>query len=142
VSIPRRLGRFARGFLSNLGDERLKQTIRIGRERGETLKDAFGVAWRGVAEEWRASEKWPSEARSSSPRYTPRRFPLEVLAAYYQLGLGVGSPLEEVRKRRRELIKRHHPDRFANSECRDHAEKMTAEINAAHDTIERYLLCG
>jgi len=140
VSIPRRLGRFARGFVSNLGDERLKQTLRIGRERGEILKDALGAAWRGVAEEWRASEEWASEARSPSPRYPLRRFPLEVLAAYHRLDLGAGSPLEEVRKRRREFVKRHHPDRFANPKYRDRAEKLTAEINAAHDTIERYLL--
>jgi len=130
VSIPRRLGRLARGFVSNLDDERLKQTLRTGREGGETLKGAFGAAWRGVAEEW----------RPSSPRYTPKSFPPEVLVAYHRLGLGAGSSLEEVRKRRRELVKRHHPDRSAAPEHRERAEKLTAEINVAHDTIERHLL--
>jgi DnaJ-domain-containing protein 1 len=134
LSIPRRLGRFARGFVSNLNDERLKQTIRIGRERGETLKDACGAAWRGITEEC------ASETSSSSVYNAARRFPVEVLAAYHRLGLGAGSPLEEVRKRRRELIKRHHPDRFAKPEYRDRAERLSAEINAAHDTIERHLL--
>ena len=55
MSLGGRLGRLARGFVSNINDERLRETIRIGRERGETLRDAFGAAWRGAAEEWRAA---------------------------------------------------------------------------------------
>jgi len=65
-----------------------------------------------------------------------------VITAYHRLGLGAGSPLEEVRKRRRELVKRHHPDRFVDPEHRECAEKQTAEINAAHDTVEHYLVCS
>ncbi len=161
MSIPRRLGRLARGFVSNLNEERLKETIRIGRERGETLRDAFEAAWRSAAEEWRAAaEERASDPRTSgyrvfeerfsgrrahgwrasSPLYTPKRFPLNVLTAYDRLGLDAGSSLEDVHRKRRELIKRCHPDRFADLEQRKRAEKLTAEINAAHDTIERYLL--
>lgn len=163
MSIPRRLGRLARGFVSNINDDRLKETVRVGRERGEILKDALGAAWRGAAEEWRsateerafeeenqatagrsagrARERW-SEARwtASSPRYTPRQYPPHVLAAYHRLGLGAGSSLEEANKKRRELVKRYHPDRFAEPEQRTRAERLTAEINAAHDIIERHLL--
>ena len=148
MSIPHRLGRLARGFVSNLSDERLRETIRIGRERGETFKDAFEAAWRGAAE-WRSAAEdgafeertsgwWPRGA--SSPRYAPKRFPLDVLAAYDRLGLGAGSPLEDVRRKRRELVRRCHPDRFVDPEQRKRAEKLTAEINAAHDLIERHLL--
>lgn len=163
MSIPRRLGRLARGFVSNINDDRLRETVRVGRERGEILKDALGAAWRGAAEEWRsateerafeeenqaaagrsagrARERW-SEARwtASSPRYTPRQYPPHVLAAYHRLGLGAGSSLEEANRKRRELVKRHHPDRFAEPEQRTRAERLTAEINAAHDIIERHLL--
>ena len=48
--------------------------------------------------------------------------------------------LEEVGRRRRGLVKRYHPDRFADPEQRERAERLTAEINAAHDVVERYLL--
>ncbi len=149
MSIPRRLGRLARGFALNLNDERFKETVRASRERSETLKGAFEAAWRGATEEWRAARDSAEEQasgtraygwRSSSPRYTPKKFPLDVITAYHRLGLGAGSPLEEVRKRRRELVKRHHPDRFVDPEQRERAEKLTAEINAAHDTIERYVI--
>jgi hypothetical protein len=161
LSIPRRLGRIARGFVSNVNDDRLRETVRIGRERGEVLKDALGAAWRGAAEEWRsaaeerafedenaagrsagrARERW-SEARwtASSPRYTPKQYPPHVLAAYHRLGLGAGSSLEEANRKRRELVKRYHPDRFVEPGQRARAERLTAEINAAHDVIERHLL--
>ncbi len=150
MSLGRRLGRLARGFVSNISDERLRETIRIGRERGEILRGAFGAAWRGAAEEWRASGerastgyasgRWSETRRGASTRYAPKKYPPDVLAAYHRLGLGVGSPLEEVRRKRRELIKRYHPDRFVEAGQRGRAEKLTAEINAAHDLIERYLL--
>ena len=163
MSIPRRLGRLARGFVSNINDDRLRETVRVGRERGETLKDALGAAWRGAAEEWRSAaeerafeeqnrataersagrtrERW-SEARwtASSPRFTPRQYPPHVLAAYHRLGLGAGSSLDEANRKRRELVKRYHPDRFAEPGQRSRAERLTAEINAAHDVIERHLL--
>ncbi len=150
MSLGRRLGRLARGFVSNISDERLRETIRIGRERGGILRGAFGAAWRGAAEEWRASEerastdyasgRWSETRRGASTPYAPKKYPPDVLAAYHRLGLGAGSPLEEVRRKRRELIKRYHPDRFVDPGQRERAEKLTAEINAAHDAIERYLL--
>ena len=164
MSIPRRLGRLARGFVLNINDDRLKETVRVGRERGEILKDALGAAWRGAAEEWRsaaeeraseeeswastghstgrARERWSDAGWTATPRYAPRKYPPHVLAAYHRLGLSAGSPLEEVSKKRRELVKRYHPDRFVDSEQRARAEKLTAEINAAHDAIERYLTRG
>ncbi len=160
MSIGRRLGRLARGFVSkNIDEERLRETIRVSRERGETLKGAFKAARRGFAEEWRAAEErtaeeephrertgrasgyW-SEAWRAAPRYVPKKYPPEVLVAYHKLSLNPGSPLEEVRKKRRELVKLHHPDRFADSRQRERAERLTAEINAAHDVVERYLLRG
>ena len=179
MSLGRRLGRMARGFVSkNIGEDRFKETVRLGRERGETLKDAFGAAWRGAAEEWRAAERRraeeeanagerPTDQRSSSAEqttgersstrtswrssgawrdvatgYVPRRYPPEVLVAYHKLGLNPGDGLEAANRKRRELVKRHHPDRFAEQDKRVRAERLTAEINAAHDVLERYLLRG
>lgn len=155
MSIPRRLGRLARGFVSNLQeDERLKEsvreTLRTGRERSENLREAFGAAWRGAADEWRtaeeqrAAEEGERESQSSRRRtfsetFVPRQYPLDVLSAYNRLGLVPGAPLEEVSKKRRELVKKYHPDRFTDPDKRARAERLTAEINAAHDTIERRL---
>jgi len=63
-----------------------------------------------------------------------------VISAYHRLGLGPGTDLEETRRKRRELVKRYHPDRFSDPQQRQRAERLTAEINAAHDVLERYLL--
>ena len=154
MSIPRRLGRLARGLVSNLQeDDRFRETLRTGRERTEALKGAFEAAWRGAAEEWRnAEERRAAEERRSAeetggrsdgrrPSATfPRRYPPNVLAAYNRLGLMPGASIEEVDKKRRDLVKRYHPDRFSEPEKRARAERITAEINAAHDAIERHLL--
>lgn len=173
MSIPRRLGRLARGFVLNLQeDDRLRETLRAGRERGETLRDSFGgafeAAWRGAAEEWRTGEEGrrreeeqrgeeagaeEQETRSSSQsdsywrRYSsttfaPRKFPPPVLKAYERLGLLPGADLEEISRKRRDLIKRYHPDRFSDPDKRTRAERLTAEINAAHDTVARHLMRG
>jgi DnaJ-class molecular chaperone len=151
VSIPRRLGRLARGLVSNLQeDERFRDTLRTGRERGEALRGAFEAAWRGASEEWRAAEERRttreraagerSDGWQPSSAFPPRKYPPEVLAAYNLLGVMPGASIEEVDKKRRELIKRYHPDRFSEPEKRARAERVTAEINAAHDTIEHHLL--
>jgi DnaJ-domain-containing protein 1 len=162
VSIPRRLGRIARGLVSNLQeDERFRETLRPVRERGEALRGAFEAALRGASEEWRraeerrAAEEGVSEERSDGTRnagrrtsgwrpsattFPPRRYPPNVLAAYNRLGLGPGASMEEVDRKRRELVKRYHPDRFSDPEKRVRAERITAEINAAHDAIERHVL--
>jgi DnaJ-domain-containing protein 1 len=151
VSIPRRLGRLARGLVSNLQeDERFRETLRTGRERGEALRGAFEAALRGASEEWRnAEEQRRARERATGERsdgwrpsatFPPRRYPSNVLAAYDRLGLMPGASMEEVDKKRRELIKRSHPDQFSEPEARARAERITAEINAAHDAIERHLL--
>ena len=151
MSISRRLGRIARGLVTNLQeDERFRETLRAGRERGEALRGAFEAGLRGpprsgapprrrAAEERRtAAGEQPSGGWSSA--FPPRRYQPNVLAAYNRLGLVPGASIEEADKKRRELIKRYHPDRFSEPEQRARAERITAEINAAHDTIERHLL--
>lgn len=158
MGIPRRLGRIARGLVSNLQeDERFRERLRAGRERSETLREAFEAALRGAAEEWRRAEERRAAQegaagesagrrratggwRPSAATFTPGRYPPNVLAAYHRLDLSPGAPIESVDRKRRELVKRYHPDRFSEPDKRARAEKLTAEINAAHDAIERYLL--
>jgi len=149
VSIPRRLGRLAQGFVSSLQeDERFRERLRTSRERSESLRGAFEAAWKGASEEWRRSEerRTTEEAasqrtsawRSATTTFTPRKYPANVVAAYNRLGLVPGASMEEADRKRRELVKRSHPDRFSDPEKRVRAERVTAEINAAHDTIERF----
>lgn len=161
MSFPRRLGRVARGFVLGIqDDERFQETIRAGRERGETLKetfgDALGAAWRGAAEEWRTAEEDRDEEEPSRSRpggrsgewrerasgFIPRKYSMEVLGAYNRLGLDPGAPADEVHRKRRDLIKRVHPDRFSDPDKRSRAERISAEINAAHDTIVRHMPKG
>jgi DnaJ-class molecular chaperone len=78
--------------------------------------------------------------RSAAPTFAPLSYPANVLAAYNRLGLAPGAPMDEVDRKRRELVKRFHPDRFSDPEKRVRAERVTAEINAAHDAIERHVL--
>ncbi len=151
MSFPRRLGRIARGFAANLQeDDRLRETLRPVRERGEALRGAFEAALKGATEEWRAAEerraaedqRQPSGERADdrwTPPSFPRRYPATVIAAYDRLGLAPGASIEEADRKRRELIKRYHPDRFSEPEKRVRAERISAEINAAHDVIERHL---
>ena len=154
MSIPRRLGRLAQGFVSNLQeDERFRERLRVGRERSEAFKGAFEAAWKSASEERRATEEAatgeadggprsqsrPSGRRGAYTTFIPRRYPPNVLAAYNRLGLGPGAPMEEVDRKRRDLVKRFHPDRFSDPDKRARAERVTAEINAAHDAIERHL---
>ena len=149
MSIPRRLGRLAQGFVSSLQeDERFRERLRTSRERSESLRGAFEAAWKGASEEWRRSEerRTTEEAasqrtsawRSATTTFTPRKYPANVLAAYNRLGLVPGASMEEADRKRRELVKRFHPDRFSDPEKQVRAERVTAEINAAHDTIERF----
>lgn len=163
MSIPRRIGRLASGFLSTLQeDERVRERLRTGRERGETLRGAFEAALRGAQEELRRAEErrraeggsssdtttsGSSERQSfgnrtsgwaSSGAFAPLKYPPNVLSAYDRLGLVPGVPMDEVDRKRRDLVKKFHPDRFSDPDKRARAERVTAEINAAHDAVERY----
>ena len=160
MSIPRRLGRLAQGFVSSLQtDDRFRERLVRGRERSEALRGAFEAAWKGASEEWRRAEerRMAEEAaehngsarrtqdrnsgwRAATSTFAPLSYPAGVLAAYNRLGLAPGASMDEVDRKRRELVKRFHPDRFSDPEKRVRAERVTAEINAAHDAIERHVL--
>jgi len=163
LSIPRRIGRLASGFLSTIQeDERVRERLRTGRERGETLRGAFEAALRGAQEELRRSEERRraeggtsagtasstnrgrqgagnrASGWASSGTFAPLKYPPNVLSSYERLGLVPGVPMDEVDRKRRDLVKKFHPDRFSDPDKRTRAERVTAEINAAHDAIERH----
>lgn len=162
MSIPRRIGRLASGLFSTLQeDERVRERLRTGRERSETLRGAFEAALRGAQEELRRAEErrraeggssagttsGSSERQSfgnrasgwtSSGTFAPLKYPPNVLSAYDRLGLVPGVPMDEVDRKRRDLVKKFHPDRFSDPDKRVRAERVTAEINAAHDAVERH----
>ena len=152
MSFPRRLGRIARGFAANLQeDDRLRETLRPVRERGEALRGAFEAALKGATEEWRAAEerrateeqRQPGESEptiAGYPRPSPGGTPPPSSPPTTGSACRPGASIEEADRKRRELIKRYHPDRFSEPEKRVRAERISAEINAAHDVIERHLL--
>jgi DnaJ-class molecular chaperone len=90
------------------------------------------AAWQGASEEWRERTEAAKARRSDAPK--------RVREAYGRLGLRVDSRLEAADRARRELIKKYHPDRFPDPDQQRRAAQVTAEINAAHDTIRRYLM--
>lgn len=192
MSLPRRLGRFARGFVAGVSEDShassydpakpsFEDYLRTSRRRSENLKDALGVAWRSASEEWRIREEQrireeaeereayeremrdrgsfgsPSSGyeqrppgfgermrervrdrvRDDSQPFIPKKYSPEVLKAYDRLDLLPGTEFAEVDRKRREMVKKFHPDRFTDPDKRLRAERVTAEINAAYDLIKR-----
>jgi tetratricopeptide (TPR) repeat protein len=54
---------------------------------------------------------------------------------YEVLGLGEGASLEEVKRAYRELVKKYHPDQYANNPLKDLAEEKLREVNEAYRMI-------
>lgn len=59
-------------------------------------------------------------------------------AAYQILDLPVGSSLEVVQVRYRQLVKKYHPDRFSNSRDKAAAEEHLKLINEAKEVIQKH----
>ncbi len=51
------------------------------------------------------------------------------------LGVNEGASEEEIKKAYRNLAKKYHPDRYANSPMKDEAERKMQEINEAYDFL-------
>jgi len=54
---------------------------------------------------------------------------------YEVLGVPHGASEETVRDAYRELVKKYHPDQFADARAKELAEAKMREINAAYDAI-------
>lgn len=59
-------------------------------------------------------------------------------AAYQILDLPVGSSLEVVQVRYRQLVKKYHPDRFTNAQDKADAEARLKQINQAKEVIQKH----
>lgn len=59
-------------------------------------------------------------------------------AAYQILDLPVGSSLEVVQVRYRQLVKKYHPDRFTNAQDKASAEARLKQINQAKEVIQKH----
>ena len=55
---------------------------------------------------------------------------------YEVLGVSPGATDEEIKKAYRDLAKKYHPDKYANSPLADVAEQKMKEINEAYDAIK------
>ncbi|AST56923.1 molecular chaperone DnaJ [Thermoanaerobacterium thermosaccharolyticum] len=54
---------------------------------------------------------------------------------YEVLGLKEGASIEEVKRAYRELVKKYHPDQYADNPLKDLAEEKLREINDAYKAI-------
>ena len=56
---------------------------------------------------------------------------------YKIIGVSPSATDDEVKKAYRELVKKYHPDRYANSPLQAEAQEKLKEINLAYDTITK-----
>lgn len=80
-----------------------------------------------------AANPFAGDWSKQPPPPTQERPDQEVRAAYTKLGLAFGTKIEDVKKRRRNLAKKHHGD-VANGN-----DRKMAEINHAVDVIEAWM---
>ncbi len=56
---------------------------------------------------------------------------------YEVLGVPQGASEEEIKKAYRELVRKYHPDNYANNPLADLAQEKMKEINEAYETLTR-----
>lgn len=61
-----------------------------------------------------------------------------VLNAFDVLGIDINASPAEIKKAYRDLIKKHHPDKYTDKLSKEEAEKRTREINTAKEFIDYY----
>jgi curved DNA-binding protein CbpA len=59
-------------------------------------------------------------------------------AAYHTFDLPIGSSLEVVQVRYRQLVKKYHPDRFSSAQDKASAEEHLKRINEAKEVIQKH----
>lgn len=104
-------------------------------EDGAAMDDE---AWYQAAKARQAQE---TRQRSGHHRAHPAAGPPDEIArAYANLDCPPGSDLKTVREAWKRLMKKYHPDRFANEpKKRESATKLTALLNESYQKLETHL---
>ena len=56
---------------------------------------------------------------------------------YRELGVDRNASDEEIKKAYRDLVKKYHPDKYADNDLKDLASEKLKKVNAAYDEIQR-----
>lgn len=122
--------------------DRLTETVRAGlndvQERVTTFEQDGGIE--GLAE--RVAERARRQGeRLDAGKHTLNPDYLKQLRVWYaRLELEPGATRDEVRHAFRELMRRYHPDRFANdARGEELATQLSQELTVAYEGLSEYL---
>ncbi len=90
-------------------------------------------------------EKYPEEisSRENQDNYSLANQNHKICQHYANLELPFGAPLEEVERQWKKLMKKYHPDLFANApEKLPDAQKLSQSLTEAFQAIKDYHLKG
>jgi DnaJ-domain-containing protein 1 len=83
------------------------------------------------------SKLWDDEKEKATEKKRP--VPEELRRDFAELGLSPEASAEECKDAYKKLLKKHHPDRYANhEENMKKATEKTARVNAAYDRLEAW----
>ena len=89
----------------------------------------------------KSSESGPSKERAGAAMPTP--IPQSLRKDYQTLNVSFGSPLDEVAKSYKTLLRKHHPDRHAtNPAALAKATEITKQLTSSYSRIRQYVETG
>ena len=146
VGLAKRLWDLARAnandFTSELlgGDDTLTARERAALEQ-EVAESVGAKAGRHAREmKDRAEDAWDRAYDAAQRGSGPDAAAQELERWYRTLELEPGAPLEEIRRAYRTLVKRYHPDRYANDPAKyAAANEVVQRVTAAYDGLRAHL---